>query len=435
MVLVLTGLSCVEPIPGLRVCQLSGAKWKNLSIDICCQVPIARNRVTHMALVPRLARRGTRRLPTLKDLSRWLDELYGATMGAETTKIGPLQVVRFGMDLPSPRFLAEGEKVVREAVRFLWDLVTDPHLVNGQYPPDRFKVEVDEHRRDILGLINNRPRYATVKLMELVSQGDERGLPAWGILEDLDELDAKATWTQWCEVLSHCPISVYAIGEGSEYVLKVFESGDIHFPEPRDGIYDVRREVAGMNPPVALLEQEESLPGEQTVIAMAFHTGITEEHPELPAMLAFDGILGGFPHSKLFANIREKEGLAYFADTAPNTWRGLVVAVAGVDDRQAMRVMELIQAQLEAIKRGQISDDELEFTRVGLIRRYLSESDSQSALVRRFLTREILGGPGDEEEFVKRILAVSVGDVVRVAENTRLVARYVVHARGETPGE
>ena len=164
---------------------------------------------------------------------------------------------------------------------------------------------------------------------------------------------------------------------------------------------------------------------------MAFYTGIREGDPRLPALLFCDGILGGFPHSKLFSVVREKESLAYFADTSPNTWRGLIMAIAGISDEDRGRVEELIVQQVEAVRRGEISQQEMDNTRIGLIRRLRTESDSQSFLVRRLLTHEILGGAPTEEEIVQGILKVTKQDIVDVASQAELKAVYALRAKGD----
>lgn len=433
----------VELEPGLVYRYLPVSKWKTLSIDVFCELPVKRETVTPIALIPRLAKRGTASLPTLRDLSIRLDEMYGSGLGAEATKIGPAQVVRFGIDLPSPAFLdAEASSgpngvSLSKALSFIWEVATKPHLVDGAYPPDRFETEREEHRRDIVSIVNNRPRYATVRMVEVLSGGNASALPPWGVLDDLPGLDPRKTWDTWADALATCPVSIYAIGEGAEELAGILSRAKLEFPRQRDtsAAGAARIDLTPPAPPDHLVEAEDSLPGEQTVLCIAYYLGITESDPLLPAAMMYDGILGGFPHSKLFVAVREKESMAYFADSSLNTWRGMVVATSGIMDPNRARVRELVDQQVEAMKRGEISDDEMEKTRAGLIRRHRSESDSQSALVKRALTHEIMGGPATEEDLVSRIIAVTKDDVVNVAQRAQLKAVYALRAKDETRDE
>jgi len=431
----------VEIEKGITYRYLPHSKWKTLSIDVFCRVPLKRETVTQVALIPRLMRRGTRSYPTLRDISRYLEGLYGASMGADANKIGPEQVVRFGIDLPSPAFLSYGppggsdgdfESLnLAKAMSFIWEVATEPYLEGGAFPKDRFETEREEHRRDILSLRNDRPRYATIRIVEELSRGSDGGLPSWGVLDDLPELDSHKIWETWTGVLSSSPISIYVIGERAEELGDILGRVRLRFPKPRQEDHVFHTKTAPPKPPASLLEIEESLPGEQTQVCQAFHIGITENHPQLAAAIVFDGILGGFPHSKLFVNVREKNSMAYFASSSFNSWRGIVLTAAGVDDRLRHRARDLITAQVEAMKRGEITDEELDNTKIGLVRRLRSESDSQSALVRRRLTREIMGGMASPEELVERILRVTKDDVVSVAENAQLKAVYMLRAKDD----
>ncbi len=107
--------------PGILYHYLPVTKWKTLSIDIVCMTPLRRDTVTELAVVPRLAKRGTATFPSLRDLARHLDGMYGAGLSADTSKIGPVQVMRFGLDVPS----LPGQSLGR-AMALIWEVVTVP---------------------------------------------------------------------------------------------------------------------------------------------------------------------------------------------------------------------------------------------------------------------------------------------------------------------
>ncbi|HHT84635.1 MAG: M16 family metallopeptidase [Bacillota bacterium] len=426
----------VELGTGILLHYLPESKWKTLSIDVFCKIPAMANKLAALSLVPRLAARGTADLPTMQHISRFLEDMYGAAMGADARKVGPIQVIRFGIDLPSPAHLGwdisgkSAGQLVSQAFSFVWDLATSPNLRDGAYPQEVFEVERDEHRRAITGLINNRPYYATLRLMDEISQGDPRGLPAWGKLPDLEQANPRDTWDTWKQTLSQCPISIYVVGEGAGEVAGFLSDYDLRFPCARsEQVVDISKELDPPPLPENVLRVEDFLPGEQTVLCMAFGTGIREGDPLLPAMLFCDGILGGFSHSKLFTVVREQYSLAYFSDTIPNTWRGLIIATSGISDSDRAEVESLISGQVEAMKKGDISDKEMESIRMGLVRRLMTEGDSQTALVMRSLSHEILGGIATPQALADAILKVTKEDVVKVASQMELKAVYTLRAK------
>ena len=50
-----------------------------------------------------------------------------------------------------------------------------------------------------------------------------------------------------------------------------------------------------------------------------------------PAALLYNGILGGYPHSKLFINVREKESLAYYASSRFDGIKGSLMIQTGIE--------------------------------------------------------------------------------------------------------
>ena len=65
----------------------------------------------------------------------------------------------------------------------------------------------------------------------------------------------------------------------------------------------------------------------QAKLNLAYQTNVYYDEPERFALMVFNGLFGGFPHSKLFMNVREKESLAYYASSSvdihecPNRYR------------------------------------------------------------------------------------------------------------------
>ncbi len=427
--------------PGITLRYLPTSKWKTLSISIFCKIPIVENEVTPLALVPRLAAKGTKNLPDMQSIARFLENMYGAGMHADAIKVGPVQVIRFAVDMPSPIYLENRlvsikvKIIVEQILSFLRDLVAFPNLENGVYPEKMFNAVRDEHRRAIMGIINNRSYYATVRLTQAISLGDPRGLPVWGSLSALNTVDSANTWKIWKNILSQCPISIYVVGHGAEQVVDILAQGSSLFKSVRSNrILNISKHLEPPLLPKHVLRDEDILPGEQTILCMAFDTGLREGDPQIPAMLFCDGILGGFPHSKLFTVVREKQSLAYFADTVSNTWRGLIIAVAGISESDKTIVEELISTQVEALQKGNIAVEEIERTRRGLVRRFRAEGDSQAALIRRSLNQEILGGIPTHEQLADAISKVSKDEIVDVASRIELKAVYTLRSKGDGIG-
>ena len=109
---------------------------------------------------------------------------------------------------------------------------------------------------------------------------------------------------------------------------------------------------------------------------MGFSTPVTFHHPDYPKMQVTNGVFGGFAHSKLFMNVREKESMAYYASSSYSSHYGLVYVMAGIDAELEEKAVKLINEQLTALQNGEITDLELDQTKALLNNGIKSAFDS-----------------------------------------------------------
>lgn len=69
----------------------------------------------------------------------------------------------------------------------------------------------------------------------------------------------------------------------------------------------------------------------QGKLNMGLRTSITYGDPQYAAALMYNGILGGYPHSKLFVNVREKESLAYYASSRYDGHKAIATIQSGIE--------------------------------------------------------------------------------------------------------
>lgn len=146
----------------------------------------------------------------------------------------------------------------------------------------------------------------------------------------------------------------------------------------------------------------------------------SETHKDHWILKVLSVILGGNMSSRMFLNVREAHGLAYYIRTNTDDYMdtGLISTTAGVDVKRAVMAVEKIVEQYELIASEDVSDAELEkaknFLKGKMVLR-LEDSEEYAHLLGKF---ELLrGDPKTPEEIMAAIDRVTVGDVRRVAED------------------
>lgn len=145
-------------------------------------------------------------------------------------------------------------------------------------------------------------------------------------------------------------------------------------------------------------------------------------HQDRYALAVLSTILGGNMSSRLFSEIREKRGLAYYVKTDVDTFHdtGSFVVQAGVDVGKIDQALKVALEQMKLASlmsgKGSVSNSEVKKAKEFIKGRYILElEDSREVAdiyVRRFLLEGKILTP---EEFLKKIDEVKREDVIRVA--------------------
>ena len=156
------------------------------------------------------------------------------------------------------------------------------------------------------------------------------------------------------------------------------------------------------------------------------------DHPDKYPLDLLATVLGGGMSSRLFTEVRERRGLAYycFGTAHPYTDAGSLYAQAGVDIKRIDEAVETIVHELRKIAAEPIPTEELEKARAFTKGRFALQLESPHSMIMFGLRRETLLGVAEEpDSVVAAVDAVTADDVRRVAEdvlgNSRLLLALV----------
>lgn len=411
---------------GTRVHLMPTDRFRTLTVRAYLQRPLEPGANTEVALVTRLIGRGCRHFPTAQALARHLDNLYGTAAGTGVGKNGMVQLAYFHLEIPAEAYLPAGASVTAPALTTLRQLMTAPVVDDGAFPAGVVAQEASYLARDIRGLINDRTRYSVLRCTEEMCQNGPHGLSELGRLEDLETPDPGRLYLRYRELMDHGPMDVFAIGpmpDGTgEQLADAFDfprhpvpvlAGDIP-PRPGSGVRQVLEE----------------LDIGQARLCLGLRYGIPPGHADYYALLMYDGILGGFPHSKLFMQVREMAGFSYDVWSFVYTALGFQYVVAGVSPDHHRQVIDIIEEQRRQLSQGEVSGHELESTRAALVGRARAVRDSPARMIGAAYAGLLTGRMDSPEEQVALLQSVNVDDVVRVAQGVELDTVYLLAPGG-----
>jgi len=144
------------------------------------------------------------------------------------------------------------------------------------------------------------------------------------------------------------------------------------------------------------------------------------EHPDRYALQLLTTVLGGGMSSRLFTEVRERRGLAYYVFGSNNAYTdaGSLYAQAGVDITRIDEAVTTIVAELRKMADEPVPADELEKARSSAKGRFVLQLESPHGTIMFGLRREVLEGRATEPlEVLASLDSVTAEDVQRVARD------------------
>jgi len=400
-----------EPARGFRVLVHPTKKFKTIGLALYVHQPLG-NRATQIALLPSILRRGCKGLPDMRRVTVYLEELYGASMGADVVKIGERHVLAFRFEVVNDRFAPKKINALEKSVGLLWKILSQPVLVKGALQPEWVAQEKENLKRLIEGMINDRMSYAYERCIQEMCKGEPYSLYEYGKLEDIEAVTPKDLGRLHQKILMESPIDLFVVGDVEPKRVAAVAKKAFRFK--RRAVKTPPATVLREAPP-QLREHVEKLDVEQGKVVLGCRTGVTWGHPETFPLVMYNGLLGAFPHSKLFVNVREKEGLAYATHSSLDYTKGLLFITAGIDPSKYARFVVVVKEQMADLAAGKISDDEWAKTRLMITDRVRSREDSPSGKIGAFLEMNLNGHAMTADQIIAGVEKVTREDVARVA--------------------
>ena len=414
-------------LPGnFRLAINSNKKMKTIAAKFSFVSDLTEDTVTRLALLPMILRRGTKRLPSMQSINRELESLYGATLGVSVDKIGEFHFVQFRMECVNERFLPDGSQVLRDALVLLRDLLLDPLEIDKGFHPDFFAQENANLHRVIEGLVDSKSAYAEQRLIESMCANEPFRLYEYGRIEDLEKIttqDLRAFHADW---LMDTPLYGYVVGDVDlsatrDLVAEVF--GSEVFPRRGGTTLSALPETLPVGEPRTVTE---SMDINQAKLCFGYRHDIGHGDSRYETLLMMNGVLGGFSHSKLFQNVREKANLCYSVRSSLERTKKFLVITSGIAPEQYEKARDIIFQQIEAVASGDLSEEEVAATSHTILNNNEMMEDNLSALANADLSWRLHGTSLDLEKLRENLLKVTASDIAAVAGELQLDTTYLL---------
>lgn len=413
---------------GVHLHVLPTKKYKTIRMMLKFRAPLNKKTITKRAMLANLLETNSKKYPTQTALRSVLSNMYGASFGTGVSKKGNTHILSFSLNLVNEKYLSKGDNILQEGIDFLKEVIFQPNAENGQFHEKTFNREKDNLVDYYSSLFDDKQTYASLALQELFFEDVNQQTPSVGTKEDLKEISPTSLYDYYQDILSQDKIDIYVLGDvNAKEIQSAFEQFDF---SPREVITT----SSFYNEPAA--SEVENKTEQQEIIQAKFNLGYTTNifyhDPTYYAAQVFNGLFGGFPHSKLFMNVREKESLAYYASSSMDTFRGMMTVQTGIDVQKVDQVKEIIALQLKEMQAGNFTDESISQTKEMLKNQLFQSEDNAGAVIERIYALQLAkGNVLSIDEWVARIEKVTKEDIIEVANQVKLKATFFLTAEAK----
>lgn len=400
-------------------------KLKKTSVSLYIHRELDRNEASKNALLPHVLKRGCRMCKTSEEREHYLENLYGASFSAGIAKRGNDHILCFDGETISDKYAPGGEKLVSGVLKLILSVVFD---TLDEFDPDSFMQERSNSVTKIENIINDKRIYANYRCQEEMAKGDKYEIPRLGYAEKMKKLTREELYEHYKKIIVSSPIDIFVCGEAdiAELEGQIRSAAEAYTFEPAKM---PENNILQSNMPVKNITEKMNVT--QGKLSMGFTTDTKPGDKEYFGLVVGNAIFGGGAQSKLFNNVREKLSLAYYAGSFIDKYKGFLMVNAGIEFKNFEKAYEETLAQLEEMKKGNISDLEFNSSKGFLINSLDSYYDSQESLISYWLNQKISASSMDIEEQKKAVSAVTLADVTAAMTKVRLDTVYFLTGKEE----
>lgn len=408
---------------GIKLHTIKTDKFKTNLIAVFLTTKLTRENVTKNALISTLLRRGSKTMKTQEDISKQMEEMYGASFDCGLDKTGDNQVIKFYIETINDNFIPQqGEELLKTSIEKMLEIAFNPYTENDGFKQEYLEQEKNNIRQRIDGKIDNKARFAVDRCVEEMYKDKPFGLFKFGYKEDLEQINAVDLYNYYKQLINTCKIDIFVSGIMNGETKTIIEQNEnIQNLQEREPDYVVPKVEAKDTKQENIVIQ--SMEVTQGKLILGLDVSLNNEDQKYTTLI-YNSLLGGDANSKMFQNVREKAHLAYVASSSYLRYKNNIFVNCGIEISNYEKALELIRKQIDDMKSGDFTEEELENSKQGIIASIKTIYDEQDTQIMYYFGQELTNAKISLEQYMEKIQNVTKQGVIDVAKNVNINTIY-----------
>lgn len=410
---------------GVNLHFIQSTKFKTNKIKIRFSAPMSADTIAERVIVSSLLETANAVYPTSQLFREHLASLYGSNYSTSVSRRGLIHYVDVNVSFVRDSFLSRKNALTTKIIEFIKASLLSPLAHDGAFDSSIFDIEKKNLIHELESEVENHFYHAHLELNQLFYISREMQIPRVSTVELMRQVTSETSFSVFQKMLKEDQIDIFFIGDFNELAMQ--EQFELFKFSDRKQILSLNYQ---QNFSKILREGIEQKEAHQSILEMGYHFPIQYGEDSHIPLLVLNSLLGGYAHSKLFVEVREKASLAYTVSSSMDIFSGMLRVYAGIDRQNRNKAMTLINRQVTDLKRGNFSEEELQQTKKMLRNSALLSQDRQNSLLEMAYLSSILGEKFLAiDEWLIALENVQKEDVVSAANNLKLQAMYFMEGK------
>lgn len=359
---------------------------------------------------------------TKRLLSIEAGNLYNVNVNANNIRIGNFNNLNFTLQFLNEKYTEKGMQ--DKSIKFFFDLLFNPNIKDNKFDLKSFNIVKEGIKSDIKSIKDNMTKYALIKLLSNMGENVAYSYQEYGYLDDLEEITPDNLYEYYKDVLRSDKVDVFVVGDVDEEEIIEFIKNNFKINTVKKDLGSPVIEHEKIRSRCSKINEKENIVQSKLNIGCKLK-GLNDFERKY-VMLLYNEILGGSTESKLFKNVREENSLAYYISSTFKIYDNIMMIYSGINKKDYDKTLNLIKKEMSKMKKGNISDTEIENAKKNILSSYDTLADNPVKIINLYYSKELSNGE-DLQEKIDNINKVTKEDIIKVANKIKFDTVYLMY--------
>lgn len=337
-------------INNLDIHHIYTSKFKTIISGIVFRNDLTKEYLVEKLLLSFMLIKTNNNFPYEQDFIGYLRNKYDMKLYTQISKRGKVIETSFFITIVNPKYLNNQDDLYQKSIKILKETVFNPYLVDNKFSEELLEKEKRLLIDEIKASYNNNLKVAYNELVKEMFKDEFFEIYTTVTIEDVEKVTIDSLTEAYQSLIKE---SVYAYTAGDileENVLDAFkELKTLKTYEKELTYIDYENKIINQ-----VNEKIIEKPNNQSVLMIGYRVDIRLYEKLYIPMVILNGMLGGYYHSSLIKEVREKHSLAYSISSDYNPQKGFLVITAGINYKNYQILIKTIDKIINDYCQGNI---------------------------------------------------------------------------------